>query len=163
MSVPKGKRQEGKLSVLSYARELARHTFTICKNEKCFPKRDRWLLTQDIIRECSGAYIRISRANAVHVRMEGDYLYRRAQQYEAHSMLEGLLTLMDLAYMALDIPSERIEYWTGLVVKTDKALMAWIRSDERRYVKLFPRLAEMAARQDDTEPAPPPADNTINE
>lgn len=51
MSVIKAKRQEGKLSVLVKAREMCVYTITICKNEKNFPKRNRWILTQPIVSE----------------------------------------------------------------------------------------------------------------
>mgnify|MGYP001049815168 CR=1 FL=1 len=45
MSVPKHRRTESKLEVQTKARELAKYTTTICANEKVFPKRDRWIVT----------------------------------------------------------------------------------------------------------------------
>ena len=50
MSVPKGKRTEGKLQVLVELQALCAYTIQICKNEKNFPKRDRWILTQHIVK-----------------------------------------------------------------------------------------------------------------
>lgn len=51
LSVIKSKRQEGKLQVLTKARELCAYTVMVCKNEKNFPKRDRWIITQPIVSE----------------------------------------------------------------------------------------------------------------
>lgn len=137
MSVIKAKRQEGKLSVLVKAREMCVYTITICKNEKNFPKRDRWILTQPIVSEVLAIMSCIRRANAVNVETKEDYIYRRQQQIEAYSRCEAMLTLMEIAYKVLSIDSERIEYWTGLVVETESLLQRWKRSDKERYVFLI--------------------------
>ncbi|CVI72311.1 hypothetical protein NDGK_02515 [Clostridiales bacterium CHKCI001] len=134
MSVIKAKRQEGKLSVLVKAREMCVYTITICKNEKNFPKRDRWILTQPIVSEALAIMSCIRRANAVNVETKEDYIYRRQQQIEAYSRCEAMLTLMEIAYKVLSIDSERIECWTGLVVETESLLQRWKRSDKERYV-----------------------------
>ncbi len=49
MAVPEGKRTESKLAVQTKAIELAIYTVTICSNEKNFPKRYRWCLTNKIV------------------------------------------------------------------------------------------------------------------
>lgn len=134
MSVIKAKRQEGKLSVLVKAREMCVYTITICKNEKNFPKRDRWILTQPIVSEALAIMSCIRRANAVNVETKEDYIYRRQQQIEAYSRCEAMLTLMEIAYKVLSIDSERVEHWTGLVVETESLLQRWKRSDKERYV-----------------------------
>ena len=77
MSVIKAKRQEGKLSVLVKAREMCVYTITVCKNEKNFPKRNRWILTQPIVSEALEIMSCIRRANAVNVETKEDYIYRR--------------------------------------------------------------------------------------
>jgi len=94
MSVLKSKRQAGKLEVLTKAREMCVYTVTICKNEKSFPKRNRWLLTQKIVSEAIDVMSCIRRANSVRVESRKDYEYRRAQQIEAHAHAEALLTLI---------------------------------------------------------------------
>lgn len=134
MSVIKAKRQEGKLSVLVKAREMCVYTITVCKNEKNFPKRNRWILTQPIVSEALEIMSCIRRANAVNVETKEDYIYRRQQQIEAYSRCEAMLTLIEIAYKVLSIDSERIEHWTGLVVETESLLQRWKRSDKERYV-----------------------------
>ena len=49
MSVPEGKRTESKLEVQTKAKQLAVYTVGICGNEKYFPKRDRWIITNRIV------------------------------------------------------------------------------------------------------------------
>lgn len=65
MSVIKAKRSEGKLQVLIQANNLCVYTVQICKNEKYFPKRDRWIMTQHIVHEALDVLCCIKRANAV--------------------------------------------------------------------------------------------------
>lgn len=133
MSVIKAKRKEGKLTVLLKARDLCVYTVTICKNEKNFPKRDRWIMTQPIVNEAISIFACARRANAVKVETDEDFKYRRRQQIEAYSRCEALLSLMTVAYETLHIEHDRIEHWTGLVVETENYLQRWIREDMKRY------------------------------
>lgn len=133
MSVIKAKRTEGKLEVLTKANNLAAYTVQICKNEKYFPKRDRWIMTQHIVHEALDVLCCVKRANAVEVKTWEDYRYRRAQQVEAYSHAEALLTLLDVAYITLCIESERIEFWTGQIVSVENLIKKWRESDRKRY------------------------------
>lgn len=133
MSVIKAERDEGKLQVLTKARDMMAYTITICKNEKHFPKRDRWILTQHITGEAIQATMCIRRANAVRVEMKRDFDFRRSQQVQAYSHLEALLTLIEVAYNTLGLASDKVEYWTGLVLDVETYLQKWMRTDKRRY------------------------------
>ncbi len=147
MTVIKSKRQSGKFEILSKVREMCAYTIIICKNEKNFPKRDRWILTQPIVSEALAAMTCIRRANAVKVIEREDYTYRRSQQVEALSHLEALLTLIDLAYAGLGIESTRVEYWTGLILEVEDKLRGWRKSDRERYKSV--RGAEPVTISDD--------------
>lgn len=136
MSVIKAKRQPGKFEVLVNVREMCAYTIQICKNEKNFPKRDRWILTQPIVNEALAVMTCIRRANAVRVVRKEDYIYRRSQQVEAFAHAEALLSLIDIAYTALGIESCRIEHWTGLILEVEDKLKGWRKSDRERYKSL---------------------------
>lgn len=137
MSVIKAKRSEGKLQVLIQANNLCVYTVQICKNEKYFPKRDRWIMTQHIVHEALDVLCCIKRANAVNVATWEDYKYRRAQQVEAYSHAEALLTLLDVAYITLCIESQRIESWTGQIISVENLLKKWRESDRKRYKSIL--------------------------
>lgn len=109
MSVPKGCRTESKLQVLVELQALATYTIQVCKNEKNFPKRDRWILTQHIVKLAVDAYALARKANAVRVVTMEDYKLRRGWQVECRSSLEALLGLIEIAYLALPLESERVE------------------------------------------------------
>ena len=133
MSVIKAKRSEGKLEILTQANNLCAYTVQICKNEKYFPKRDRWIMTQHIVHEALDILCCVKRANAVQVATWDDYKYRRAQQVEAYSHAEALLTLLDVAYITLCIENDRIEFWTGQIISVENLLKKWRESDRKRY------------------------------
>lgn len=138
MSVRTGDRSEGTLGVLNEIRKLGEYTLQICKNEKVFPKSSRWVMAKPIVDECISALSCVRRANAVYVQKETarlDYEYRRSEQVKAHSHLDAMLSLIDLAYTSFGIESSRIEYWTGLVLKADDMLKSWMKSDKERYTK----------------------------
>lgn len=137
MSVIKAKRSEGRLEILTQANNLAAYTVQICKNEKYFPKRDRWIMTQHIVHEALDVLCCIKRANAVNVATWEDYKYRRARQVEAYSHAEALLTLLDVAYITLCIESQRIEFWTGQIISVENLLKKWRESDRKRYKSIL--------------------------
>ena len=139
MSVRVNERSEGTLQVLRLSTELCVYTLSILKNEKVFPKSQRWLLTSKIASEAVDLMTCVRRANAVLLcpgpEGERDYRYRRAQQIEAHSHVGALLSLIDVAYQINHIEERRIRHWTGLVVDTDQKLKSWMRSDKERMKK----------------------------
>lgn len=137
MSVIKAKRQPGKFEILPMVRNMCAYTITICKNEKNFPKRDRWILTQPIVNETLAVMSCIRRANAVRVTLKEDYIYRRSQQVEAFAHAEALLSLIDIAYTELHLESDRVEYWTGLVLAVEDKLKGWRKSDRERYKSIW--------------------------
>lgn len=149
MSVIKAKRKPGKFEILPKVREMCAYTVQICKNEKNFPKRDRWILTQPIVNEALAVLACIRRANAVRVTRAEDYIYRRSQQVEAYAHAEALLALIDVAYISLSIESGRVEYWTGLILEVEEKLGGWRKSDRERYKHL---LGEEAETQVDSAP-----------
>ena len=73
MSVPEGKRTESKLEVQTKSKELARYTTSICSNEKIFPKRDRWIITNRIATTALTIMEEVDTANSIYVSTKGDY------------------------------------------------------------------------------------------
>lgn len=137
MSVPKGCRTESKLQVLVELQALATYTIQICKNEKNFPKRDRWILTQHIVKLAVDAYALARKANAVRVVTMEDYKLRRGYQVECRSSLEALLGMIEIAYLSLTLDGDRVEFWTKTVMSAEEKLGAWRNSDRKRYKELL--------------------------
>lgn len=103
MTVVKSKRGESDLTVVTKARELASYTLHICSNEKNFPKRYRWCITSDIVKDALEIHRNIRKANAVYVSIKSDYDTRRQYQNKAISSIDALLGDMDIAYVTFFI------------------------------------------------------------
>lgn len=137
MSVRKGDRNEGQLQVLNLMRVLTLHTVQKCRSEKIFPKNARWILCKPILDECIAATVCVRRANAVYVGEDSAaWRYRRNQQIEAHSHIDALLTLIDIAYNTFSIENDQMTYWISLCCEADEKLKAWMKSDKERFGNL---------------------------
>lgn len=134
MSVRSGDRTQGKLEVLNKAMDLCTHTLRLCKNEKYFPKSQRWLFTSKLANEAVDALTCIRKANATLLGGDEDYSkLRKCYQAEAHAHLGALYALIDVAFNMCDgLGPDQVKYWTELVRDTDDKLKAWIRSDKAR-------------------------------
>ena len=128
MSVIVSQRGKQTFGVITKAIKLAEYTVKICVNEKNFPKKYRWIFTKEIIVETLHIVTNIRKAYS----SEKNKLYDDAYHYqiEANGACESLLTLIEVAWGVLSIPSSRIEYWTGLIIDVEEALADWVDNDK---------------------------------
>jgi hypothetical protein len=132
MSVPEGKRTESKLEVQTKAKKLAAYTVSICGNEKVFPKRDRWAVTNRIVSTALTIMEEVDVANDIYVSTRGDFELRRRSQTIALSSTARLLGLMELAYIKYGIDGDRIHHWTQMVFDTRELIKKWRQTDKDR-------------------------------
>jgi hypothetical protein len=140
MSVVKSKRGEGKLLVITKSNELAAYTMRICTNEKNFPKRFRWCITNKIVESAIEINNCVNAANSVYVNPQTaaeDFALRRKYQTKALAQTYVLLSMIDLAYRTFGIESSRVEYWTRLAYEVQNLLRNWRNSDYDRYKNIL--------------------------
>lgn len=144
MPVPKSKRNQTPLEVLTEARTLAIYTIRLCTNEDKFPKRYRWCLSQDIVRASAKVSENCAKANSIFVNDAESYKLRRSYQQEALAELEGLENNMILAFELFDglrhmDPEDKpkkkvnISSWTSQKIKVKSMLLAWKKSDTEHF------------------------------
>ena len=133
MSVVKGKRDEGELKIVTKINELMAYTMTVCSNEKNFPKRYRWCITNRIIQTTQDITDDIIHANSVYVRDKNDLTRRLTYQREALESTYVLLNQITIAYKTFGVESHRIEVWTGMIDEIQRLLRGWHRNDKERY------------------------------
>lgn len=136
MSVPEGKRTESKLEVQTKAKELAVYTVTICGNDKVFPKRDRWAITNRIVSTALTIMEEVDVANDIYVSTRGDFELRRRSQTIALSNTARLLGLMEIAYKKYGIEGTRMQHWTQMVFDARELIKKWRQADKDRYGKI---------------------------
>ena len=117
MSVVKSKRGQGKLEILTKSRELTAYTIKICTNEKSFPKRYRWCITNKIVENTVSINENVNRANDIFVRNEDDFLLRHRYQNLALAEIGALLANIDIAYDVFGIDPKRVKHWIGLIIE----------------------------------------------
>ncbi len=115
---------------------LCIYMMQICKNEKNFPKRDRWLLTQEIVKAAVKAYGHVMEANAIDVKTRSDYKLRRKHQVKAKAKLKKLTNYAEIAYEALNLGGERLETLYGYIDSCKNLLSSWRESDRKRYASI---------------------------
>ena len=135
MAVVKSKRGENELDVITKSRELAVYTVKVCTNEKNFPKRYRWCVTNKIVESATEIHRNIRKANEVFVKDNSDYLLRKKYQNKALAEIGGLLGDMDIAFELYGVDDKRMFHWTGLVINVQVLLRNWKKSDDKRFNK----------------------------
>jgi hypothetical protein len=133
MSVPKHLRRSGKFEVITRAESLVKYTLEITTNEKNFPKRYRWCLTSKIVDSAIEMFANLTRANTINVITKEDKILRRNYQVKALAEIGNLLGLMQIAYDVFNIDTNRIEYWTRLIINEQTLIREWRKSDNERY------------------------------
>lgn len=142
MSVVKSKQKEGKLVVVTKARELAQYTLQICGNEKNFPKRYRWCLTSKIVDSAMNIMNSVNMANSVFVpddaRIAADDLKAR-RQYQTRALAEtyALIGMIDLSYKLYGLEASRVEHWARQVYNVQNLVRNWRKSDYDRYKNII--------------------------
>ena len=132
MSVVESKREEGKLRAATKAKELAVYTIRICSNEKNFPKRHRWCLTNEIVRAALQINCCIEKANSVRYKnaTEGELEIRRKYQTIAIAETYSLANLISIAKILYGLNGDKVEYWTRLVKSVRTLARSWKNSEK---------------------------------
>lgn len=134
MSVVKSKRGIGKMLVVTRANELAVYTIRICSNEKNFPKRYRWCITNKIVEAAVSINNCIVAANSIYVANGDTYALELRKQYQTKALSETyvLLSMIDIAYRIFGIESDRVEFWVKLVCEVQALLRSWRKSENKQ-------------------------------
>lgn len=63
--------------------------------------------------------------------------YRIKLQFAVLLNFEDLWGLMQVAYETYNIPSHKIDVWSGLMLKAEERVLAWRKYDMERFKKEF--------------------------
>ena len=75
MTVLKNERNaQSDLQVIVKARELAKYSVDTLKQEKYFPKRDRWILSNPIAKQAIEIVTLLRKANSINCKIADDYI-----------------------------------------------------------------------------------------
>ena len=105
----------------------------MCSNEKIFPKRYRWCITNKLVDTMLEMGKDIKIANSIKVSDSNDFAMRKAYQTRALAATNAIFNLMDVAYGMFDIEDSTIDYWTGAMLEVQTLLKNWRTADIERY------------------------------
>lgn len=122
--------------VITKARSLRDYTIRTCCNEDHFPKRYRWCITNNIIKNCNQITDLILSANEVKVENLSDKLRRLERQKTALELTAVLLDNINVAYDVFHFKIKTLDEWTCRITDIQNLLRAWIKSDSARYTNI---------------------------
>lgn len=105
----------------------------MCGNEKVFPKRYRWCITNKLVDTLLEMGKDIKIANGIKVVDSNDYALRKSYQTRALAATYAIFNLMDVAYGIFEIEDSTIDYWTGSMLEVQTLLRNWRTADIERY------------------------------
>jgi len=133
MSVVESQRKDAVMPSITKSFELAKYTISICSNEKVFPKRYRWCLTDTIVKTAVHISNYLVMANSVYVNSQDMYRLRVKYQVMAMALSKSLLSNMQLAKEVFGIDDDRMRYWTGLVYEVENLISTCRKNEAVRY------------------------------
>lgn len=136
MSVPTGKRTEGKLAVAMNAKNLVLYTLHITDNEKEFPIGQNKDFIPKIRSLATDIFSKVWASNNILVNNEETKKKRLQLQQDACIDCNTLLPMIEIACALYHQPSKRLKYWTSLVVEVRNQIRAWRESDMKRYKEI---------------------------
>ena len=133
MSVVESQRKDTVMPSITKSFELAKYTIHICSNEKVFPKRYRWCLTDIIVKSAIQISNYLVMANSIYVNSQDTYRLRLKYQNIAMALSKSLLSNMQLAKEVFGIDGDRMRYWTGLVYEVENLISTCRKNEAVRY------------------------------
>lgn len=126
-------RTSGDYDILQKAKELAIYTIRITSNERNFPKRYRFTVTEKIINKSLFILDSLMMAYEIYPNDRIEFEKRILYEKEARAACRSLLTMMEVAANAFDIKAGTFEHWTERAVDLRQHITGWIKSDVNRF------------------------------
>lgn len=128
-----GERTEGDYDILQKAKEVAGYVLRITQNEKFFPKRYRFSVTNKMQEKAMDIVEKLVEAYEIYPNSQKEFDERISRMKVARAEIRSLLTLTEVAAETFGIRASAFEHLTRLLVDLKTHLTAWIRSDLKRF------------------------------
>lgn len=133
MSVQQSHRKEPtEMNVITKAKDVFKHSRTMIRTEKHFPKKERFMLVKDIYEYSKEIVVMLLAANDMILAVEGQRELRLRYQLEAVTACKKLMFLVEQAYEENYISGDSCAYWTQMITDVKNMTLAWNRKDRQR-------------------------------
>lgn len=126
-------RTQGDYDILQKAKEIAGYVLKITHNEKNFPKRYRFSVTNKLQEKAMDIIANLIEAYEIYPNSQAEFDERLSRMKVARAEIRSLLTLTEVAATAFEIKASTFEYLTRQLMDLKKHLTAWIQSDLKRF------------------------------
>lgn len=137
MSKLESNRTPGKYDVLQASKELAGYTLKLTMNEKHFPKRYRFSVTEKLNNKVIEIIDLLVMANELYPNSRIELERRLLWQKQARAACRSLMTLMEIAADTFGVNAGTLEHWTGQAADVRRHITAWIIADKERFNNLI--------------------------
>ena len=136
MSVLASQRKTGDLTVIIKAKENAIYTLKITHNEKRFPKRYRFSVTNKLQDLAIDILTNLIQANEIFPRTTEEYQHRLFLQRKAMASCRALNTLIYVASECFSIEKKTVAFWGRNVTEIRNMTVSWMNKDRSRFKDL---------------------------
>lgn len=126
-------RTQGDYDILQKAKEIAGYVLKITHNEKNFPKRYRFSVTNKLQEKAMDIIANLIEAYEIYPNSQAEFDERLSRMKVARAEIRSLLALTEVAATAFEIKASTFEYLTRQLMDLKKHLTAWIQSDLKRF------------------------------
>lgn len=137
MSVRANERNQGELTVIVKAKEMAAHTLSLTNNEKVFPKRYRLTLTNKIVDKAFEVYTLLYEANEIYPHNGRELEMRQNKQRQAMAYCRSMMAMIDIAKETFNLSADKVAYWAKMIFEVRSLAAAWARKDADRFKDKF--------------------------
>lgn len=120
------------MNVITKAKDLCKHSRNLLRNEKHYPKRERFQLVADIYQCSMTIVMKLIAANDMLLTVEEQKHLRLLYQQEALTACKQLLFLIEISFDDKYISSDTCIYWSKMVIDVRNMTAAWHRKDLSR-------------------------------
>ena len=133
---PYRQRQLTKLRVISDAEKLEKYTYTKCRNNHVFPKKDRGGLPTRMVNESIDILSNIMAANELDLRDPSERAQRLRLQRAALVKCKLLMHHIRVVHDNNQIDDKVFQYWVGMVNSVKNQAAKWHKNDKDRAASL---------------------------
>ena len=125
-------KQPSELTVITKAKDLIKHTYTLTENTERFPKKYRFTLVNRLQERATDIYECLLEANELDLRDPEEAKERQKLQARALTYCKELLFFLELSFELNRINAKSLEYWSKLAFDVMYMTKAWKRRDKGR-------------------------------
>ena len=131
MNPPK-QAEQSEFAIITKAKDLVKHTFTITNSPERYPKKYRFTLVNRIQDKAVDIYEMTLEANELDLRQADEFRQRQRLQARAMTYCKELLFFIELSQEMGFISMKSCNFWSKLVLDVKYMVAAWKKRDKTR-------------------------------